>query len=339
MTEASPLHWRIFDAEPLGYCEEARSILAQVGEVVEQPLTRQDLLAQISEFDVLVVRLGFQIDREVIEAGQRLKAIVTATTGLDHIDVEHAHSRGVTVLSLRGETKFLRSVSATAEHTWALLLALLRRIPQAYASVQAGNWNRDAFRGHELDGKRLGIVGLGRIGRKVARYGLAFGMKVFAYDPYADEWMEGVERLPNLAGLLSCSDVLSLHLPLNDETAGMIGADELALLPNDAVLVNTSRGELIDEAALVAALENGHLAGAAVDVVAHERQPEKRQQSPLLTYARTHHNLLITPHIAGATHESMAKTEVFMAHKLAAFLRNLQAADAITNPLDKGATL
>jgi len=331
--------FRILNAEPLGYCDEARSILMRVGEVVELPLTRKDLLMRLIEFDVLIVRLGFQVDRKVIDAGRRLKAIVTATTGLDHIDVEYARSKGVAVLSLRGESNFLRSVSASAEYTWALVLALLRRIPQAFASVQAGNWNRDAFRGHELDGKRLGIVGLGRIGRKVARYGSAFGMKVFAYDPYADEWMEGVERLPNLAGLLSCSDVLSLHVPLNDETIGMIGANELTRLPERAILVNTSRGELVDEAALAAALETGHLAGAALDVIAHERQPEKRQQSPLLAYARAHPNLLITPHIAGATHESMAKTEVFMAHKLAAFLRNLQAADAITNPLAKGATL
>ena len=329
----------ILNAEPWGYSDQARAILEQLGEVVEAPLSRSELLSRLPGFDVLIVRLAHQIDRPVLDAGRRLKAIVTATTGLDHIDVEYARSKGIAVLSLRGESNFLRSVSASAEYTWALVLALLRRIPQAFASVQAGNWNRDAFRGHELDGKCLGIIGLGRIGRKVARYGSAFGMKVFAYDPYADKWMEGVERLPNLAGLLSCSDVLSLHLPLNDETAGMIGADELALLPNDAVLVNTSRGELIDEAALVAALENGHLAGAAVDVVAHERQPEKRQQSPLLTYARTHHNLLITPHIAGATHESMAKTEVLMARKLAAFLRNLQAASATTNSSAKRATL
>ena len=315
---------RILNAEPLGYCEDARIILNQLGEVVEAPLSRPELLSQLSDYDVLIVRLAHQVDREVIDAGCRLNAIVTATTGLDHIDVAYAGSKGIAVLSLRGESDFLRTVSASAEHTWALLLALLRCIPQAFVSVQNGEWNRDAFRGHELDGKCLGLVGSGRIGRKVARYGLAFGMKVFAHDPYVEEWVEGVERLSDLAGLLCYSDVLSLHVPLNDETSGMIGANELALLPEGAILVNTSRGELVDEAALVAALENGHLAGAALDVIAYERQAEKRRKSPLLVYACAYPNLLITPHIAGATHESMAKTEVFMARKLVAFLNTLE---------------
>ena len=314
---------RILNAEPLGYCDEARSILTQLGELVEAPLNRSELLSRLLDYDVLIVRLAHQIDREVIDAGCRLKAIVTATTGLDHIDVDYAQSRGVAVLSLKGETEFLRTVSATAEHTWALLLALLRHIPQAFSAVQAGGWDRDAFRGHQLDGKRLGIIGLGRIGRKVARYGLVFCMDVAAYDPYAAEWVKGVARLSELSDLLRHSDVLSLHVPVNEETIGVIGAGELALLPPEAVLINTSRGELIDETALVHALENGYLAGAALDVIAHEREPEQRQESPLLAYARTHENLLITPHIAGATHESMAKTEAFMAHKLATFLNSL----------------
>ena len=319
---------RILNAEPLDYCDEARAILNQLGQVVEAPLTRTELLSQLSDYDVLVVRLAHQINSEVIDAGHCLKVIVTATTGLDHIDVAYANSEGITVLSLCGETEFLRTVSATAEHTWALLLALLRRIPGAFASVQEGEWNRDAFRGRELDSKRVGLVGLGRIGRKVARYGLAFGMTIHAHDPYTDDWLDDVIREPDLAALLHQSDVLSLHIPLNDETEGLISAEELALLPAGAVLVNTSRGDLIDEAGLVAALESGHLSGAALDVITHERQPEQRQQSLLLAYARTHDNLLITPHIGGATDESMAKTEVFMARKLVAFLHNLGTADS-----------
>ena len=312
---------RILNAEPLGYCDEARAILGQLGELTAGTLSRAELLSQLPDYDILIVRLAHQIDREVIDAGRRLQAIVTATTGLDHIDVEYARTQGIAVLSLRGESEFLHTVSATAEHTWALLLALLRRIPGAFASVRQGEWNRDDFRGHELEGKRLGIVGLGRMGQKVARYGLVFGMKVAAYDPYAAEWMDGVARSPALPELLQRCDVLSLHVPLNAETRGLISADELVLLPAGAVLVNTSRGEVVDERALVQALENGHLAGAALDVIADEREPEKRNQSPLLAYARSHDNLIITPHIAGATHESMAKTEVFMARKLADFLQ------------------
>jgi len=315
---------RILNAEPFGYSPEARSLLAQCGTLVEKETSRVELLNDVSNYEVLIVRLSHRIDREVIEAGPQLKAIVTATTGLDHIDVECAQAHGIAVLSLQGETDFLRSISATAEHTWALLLGLLRRIVPASLTVPHGEWDRDAFRGKELEGKHLGIVGLGRIGPRVACYGLAFGMDVAAYDPYAARWVDGVTRLSTLPDLLRCSDVLTLHVPLSAETRGMMGADELGLLPPDSVLINTSRGELVDETALVEALESKHLAGAALDVICNEREPQQRLQSPLLEYARTHDNLLITPHIAGATHESMAKTEVFMARKLIAFLNALE---------------
>lgn len=310
----------ILNAEPLGYSAKAGALLAQLGEVSAKEMTRSRLLKELDHYDVLIVRLAHQIDREVINAGGRLRAIVTATTGLDHIDLEYAQGRGITVLSLRGETEFLQEVRATAEHTWALLLGLLRNIVPASIAARQGNWDRDRFRGRELNGKRLGIVGLGRLGQKIARYGQVFGMAVGAFDPLVREWIDGVRREPTLTDLLKKSDILSLHVSLNTETQGMIGATELALLPAGAVLVNTSRGQLIDESALIKALKRRHLAGAALDVVAQERNSEKRRLSPLLDYAGTHENLLITPHIGGATYESMAKTEVFMAHKLTKFL-------------------
>ena len=310
----------ILNAEPLGYSPEAGSILAKLGKIIEKKMSRSQLLKELGDIDVLIVRLANQIDREVINAGRRLRAIVTATTGLDHIDVAYARERGITVLSLRGETEFLKHVRATAEHTWALLLGLLRNIVPASRAARQGQWNRDAFRGHELYGKRLGIVGLGRLGEKVALYGQAFGMQVAAFDPFIRDWIDGVHREANLGDLLDRSDILSLHIPLTDETVGLIGAAELELLPAGAVLINTSRGQLIDESALIKALTDEHLAGAARDVVAQERNNENRQKSPLLEYASKHDNLLITPHIGGATYESMAKTEVFMAHKLTKFL-------------------
>jgi D-3-phosphoglycerate dehydrogenase len=298
-------------------------VLAKLGKVIEKKISRSQLLKELDDIDVLIVRLANQIDREVINAGRRLRAIVTATTGLDHIDVAYARQRGITVLSLRGETEFLKDVRATAEHTWALILGLLRNIVAASQAARQGQWNRDAFRGHELYGQRLGIVGLGRLGEKVARYGQAFGMQVAAFDPFIRDWMDGVRRETKLNDLLDGSDILSLHIPLTDETVGLIGTAELALLPPGAVLVNTSRGRIIDEKALIKVLESKHLAGAALDVVCDEHDNEKRVKSRLLDYARLHDNLLITPHIGGATHESMAKTEVFMAHKLTKFLRSL----------------
>lgn len=321
MKKINPL--KILNAEPSGYCAEAGALLAELGEVVAKEMSRFSLLKELGCYDVLIVRLAHQIDREIIDAGVRLRVIVTATTGLDHIDLDYAHKRRITVLSLRGETEFLRQVRATAEHTWALLLGLLRNIVPASIAACEGNWDRDMFRGRELNGKRLGIVGLGRLGAKVARYGQVFGMAVSAFDPFVQDWVEGVRREATLGELLKKSDILSLHVPLNSETVAMVGADELALLPPGAVIVNTSRGQIIDEKALLEVLENRHLAGAALDVVSGERDNENHVESKLLAYAGRHDNLLITPHIGGATHESMAKTEVFMAHKLKKYIDHM----------------
>ncbi len=316
---------RILNAEPDNYCDAARRMLRSLGDLTEVRCSQVELLRLVPEFDVLIVRLGLEVDRQVIDVGTRLRAIVTAATGLDHIDVSHAEAKGIAVLSLRGETEFLRSIPATAEHSWGLLLALVRHIPGACASVVGGDWDRDALRGHDLAGKRLGIVGLGRIGERVARYGDAFGMDVAAYDPYRLEWVPGVGRCNRLPELLERCDVLSIHVPLNAETTGMIGRNELASLPSQAWLINTSRGAVLDEVALVQALESGGLRGAALDVLEGELDPMERRRSPLLSYARTHDNLLITPHVGGATIESMARTEVFMAQKLAQHIGGLRA--------------
>lgn len=307
---------RILNAEPDGYAEEAREILRSLGELVERRMTQQALEAEISGYDVLVTRLGLSINAAVLSS-PRLMAVVTATTGLDHIDTEAAAAYGVETLSLRGETAFLRDVPATAEHTWALLLALVRRVPQAFQSVLDGAWDRDRFRGTELRGKTLGLVGVGRVGTQVARFGLAFGMRVVGHDPAPETSVDGVEYVDSLDEVLRAADVVSLHAPLDDATVGLIGARELELMRPGTLLVNTSRGAVVDEAALIEALRSGRLAGAAVDVLAHERNA---RHSPLVAYARIHDNLIVTPHIGGATVESMARTEVFMARKLAHFL-------------------
>ena len=310
---------KILNTEPENYSAEAASILSKLGEVTNGPFSRAGLLATLPEVDVLIVRLAHHVDREILDRAARLKVIVSATTGLDHIDVDYAHSKGIPVLSLRGETGFLRGIPATAEHTWALLLAVVRHIPAASQSVLSGKWERDQFKGHDLAGKRLGILGLGRIGEKVVRYGQAFGLQVLAFDPYRADWPAGIERMANMDDLLERSQVLSIHVPLNAETENLIGAKELSLLPRGTFLVNTSRGQVIAEQALIQALESGQLGGAALDVICHE-QEEHLSSSQLIQYARQHPNLLITPHIGGATFESMQATEIFMARKLEKYL-------------------
>jgi len=313
--------YRILNLEPDNYSTDALAILQSLGSVDRGPLTRRELLARIDDYEIVIVRLAHKIDREILDHARRLKVIVTATTGLDHIDLAYAEAKNIEVLSLRGETDFLRSIPATAEHTWALLLALVRRIPAAFQSVLAGEWQRDRFKGHDLAGKTLGILGLGRIGEMIARYGQAFGMRVLAYDPYRKDWLPGVERAANQSELLRQSQVLCVHVPLNEETENLLGAAELAQLPPGSILVNTARGQVLDESALLDALASRRLAGAALDVLWNERDAGSNL-SALVQYARTHDNLLITPHIGGATYESMAATEIFMAHRLRAYLES-----------------
>ncbi len=311
---------RIFNAEPDGYSPAAEAMLRQGGELKSTNVDPIYFTKIAGEFDVLIVRLRHRLDRPFLEANRHLRAVVTATTGLDHIDLEAAAEFGIEVLSLRGETEFLKSVTATAEHTWALLLALLRRIPEAAAGAVAGDWDRDRYRGREVAGLRLGILGLGRLGEKVARYGLAFEMNVLAFDPYRDGWEPGVERVDSLEELFEQSEVLSIHLPLNEETAGMITARELAWLPKGAFVLNTARGRILDGRALVDAIRHRALAGAAVDVVAGETARDGVVADPIVRFAAEDHRLIVTPHIGGATLESMEKTEIFMAEKLLRFL-------------------
>lgn len=317
-TVGRPAH-RILNAESAGYSQEAAALLVRAGDVRLEDLDRRALLDRISWATALIVRLRHRVDDDLLARAPDLKVVATATTGLDHLDLDAARRRGVTVLSLRGETEFLDTVHATAEHAWALLLALSRRIPWAHRHATTEPWDRDRFRGRELAGRALGVLGMGRIGRRVARCGLAFGMKVAGCDPSPADWPTDVERLPDPESLARRSDVLSVHVPLSPATRGLVNARVLAALAPGAVLVNTSRGAVVDEDALAAALESGALGGAALDVLAGETADGGPHRSRLLSLARDRTDVLVTPHVGGATFESMARTEVFMAEKLLRF--------------------
>ena len=306
---------RILNVEPINFSNEARSILQSIGELVEKEVrSRDELINLVKDFDVLIVRLRFQIDKKILKNAPRLKVIVSATTGLDHIDLDFAKSRGISILSLKGESEFLRSIPATAEHTWALLLSLVRKIPWAFDDVKRGHWNRDNFRGHDLEGKKLGVLGFGRIGEKVAKYALAFNMEIGAYDPYRKEWPDYVKRFHDIENFLKWLDILTIHIPLNNDTRCFVDRRKLIQMRKGSLIINTSRGDVIDEKALVDLLKSGHIAGAALDVVSGETTGSISHD--LILYASNNQNLIITPHIGGATQESMWKTEVFMAKKL-----------------------
>ncbi|HLE57466.1 MAG TPA: NAD(P)-dependent oxidoreductase [Rhodothermia bacterium] len=306
--------------EPQNYSAAGLSAIGKLAELVSRPIQHEELVRIIPEFDLLFVRLQTAVTRDLLESATRLRAVISPTTGLNHIDLDAAAEFNIEVFHLRGQTEFLRSIPSTAEHTWALLLALVRRVPEAFESVRRGRWEQDPFRGIELHEKHLGVVGCGRLGSIVAHYGRAFGMSVSAFDPYAEFVPSYVDRCGSLEELLLKSDVLSVHVPLNDETTGMIGARQLESLPDGAVLINTSRGEIIDEEALLQALVSGRLSGAAVDVIRNELSPSERGRT-LVSYARTHENLIITPHIGGATIEAVEKTDLFIVGRLVEWLK------------------
>lgn len=309
---------RILILEPLGYSPKARDILLSFADLVDGPMSRDSLIRALPDIDVLIVRLGHMIDAEILICATRLRAIVTATTGLNHIAIDEAAKRGISVLSLKGDSAFLDQVYATAEHTWALLLSSIRKIPQANSSVIGGEWDRDRFKGGELNGKSLGVIGLGRLGVKVARFGLAFGMRVLACDIRPELRVPDGVMLVSMSTLLSESDFITIHVDSNSNNVDLIGEKQFSQMKIGASLINTSRGEIVNEEALLSALKGGRLSAAALDVMRAELGD--RRESGLLDYARSNTNLIITPHIGGCTYESMEKTEIFMAEKLLAYV-------------------
>ncbi len=307
---------RLLNTEPEDYSAEALAVLQGFAEVDARPLSRAELISSIGEYEALIVRLGHKIDQEILDQAGNLKVIVTATTGLNHLDMDALKTRNIDVLCLRGEREFLNNITATSEHCFALLLSLVRHLPRAHQSVMNATWERDDFKGSELAGKTIGIIGYGRLGLIVARYAKAFGMEVLVHDidVQAGEDVCSVSR----SELLARSDIVSLHVNYSKETHHLIDAQCFEAMKQGALFINTARGEIVDEGALLSALQSGHVGGAALDVLQGENGLEEDwvNTDPLIQYAKTHDNLIITPHIGGATYDSMVKTEIFMAQKL-----------------------
>ena len=269
-----------------------------------------------SKVSILVVRLAHRIDSGFLSNFPALVAIASPTTGLTHIDIEVCHRRGVRVFSLADCRQAIEAVTSTSELTIGLIIALLRYIPKAHYDVVANDrWDRDLFRSRQLSRLTLGIVGLGRIGGHLAGYAKGFGMRVLAFDAYhaSSRFAQlGVEQSP-LESLLEESDVVSIHANLHEDNKNLIGAEEISKMRTGALLVNTARGALVDEDAVVNALRSGRLGGVAVDVLAGEHDEVTWRNSPLVNAAREGLNVLITPHIGGCTSDAMHITEECLA--------------------------
>ena len=298
---------------------EASNILENVINITD----KKDITDELYEkADGLVVRLGVVLNSEFLSRFKDIKFIATITTGLDHIDLEFCNNNNINIISLKNEIGFLQKIHATPEYTWGLLLSLMRRIPWAYESVLEGRWDRNSFFGNELYGKCFGVIGFGRVGKMLGRYASAFGMSVNAYDiKIISDHGYKISQV-SLETLLKTSDIISINLHLNKETKYFLNDKHFKMMKKGAILLNTSRGALIDEKALLNALEQKQIAGAALDVLTDENvEGVISDKHPLLSYASRNDNLLITPHIAGSAYESMKSTAIFIAEKIRSFYR------------------
>ena len=310
--------WRILNTLDLSGAPEAVAALQAVGELVSLPPERGTVLEALPGFDAYLASAEVRIDADFLDRAQRLRVIGSPSTGTDHMEVEAIRARGVALYDIAREYDLINSFSATAELAFGLILSLARHLPPAIAAAREGDWARERFSGFQLLGKTLGILGLGRLGAISARIGQGFAMRVIAHD-IRDVSVPGVEMV-DFDTLLREAEILTVHVHLTDATCGLIGAEALARMKPGALLINTSRGAIVDEDALLAALKNGRLGGAGLDVIHGEWLDDKRDH-PLIAHARAHDNLVITPHIGGATTESIYGARVFMARKLVEHLR------------------
>lgn len=286
--------------------EAAHSLAARGVEVLDRPgIEGAELREALSTVDGLLVRGRTQVTAGLLDAAPRLKAIARAGVGVDNIDLAAAAAREVIVVNTPMSTSL-----AVAEHTFGLMLALLRQIPQADAGMKAGGWPKEDLMGVELSGKTLGVIGVGNIGSLVAERAAAFGMEPLGYDPYLDDdalRARAVEPV-GLEQLYASSDVITLHMPLTDETRAMLGAGAFAQMRRGLFIVCAARGGVIDEAALLQALESGQVAGAALDVFAQEPPGA----SPLVQHPR----VVATPHIGAQTEQAQTRAAVDAAEEL-----------------------
>ncbi len=285
-------------------------------------LSPDELSIRIGNFDALIVRSETKVTGEIIAAAKRLKLIGRAGVGIDNIDVAAASRAGIIVMN----TPDGNTISA-AEHSMAMMLALARHIPQAHSSMKAGKWERNKFMGVELFGKQLGVIGLGRIGAEVAKRARAFGMKIVACDPFASEARAaelGVV-LTDLDGLLTTSDFITIHAPKTKGTAALISKREIALTKKGVRLINVARGGLYDEAALADAVQNGHIAGIALDVF--EQEPPS-PESVLIGLPQ----VIITPHLGASTEEAQENVAITLAHQVIDALKGRKILNAVNIP-------
>lgn len=305
---------RILISAPVDFLPDLKDIMSTDFDCVfAYGAGREEIETLLSkhEFDAWLVGPcpTYFIGQELIDRCQSLKIIATPSTGSNHVDVAYLQDQELGFFALKG-TEIVEQIYASSEFTFNLMISVIRKTPYAFQAVLDGNW-REAeylYRGRELDGLTLGIIGFGRIGRNLSRYSQAFRMRILAYDPYVSISTPGVEQIRDLPLMLLQADVVAVCVHLNDETFKMVNNAMFDDMKNGVYFINTSRGDVVDEKAFIEYLQNGKILAAGVDVISDEFTGVK-DQHPLIQYARTHDNLIVTPHIAGLTYDSERKAQ------------------------------
>lgn len=305
---------KILVTVPVDHLKQTCQILENIGEViyVDHP-SRESILSIVKDVDAIFPNTKMMLGKEIIDAAKKLKVICTPSTGTDHIDLKYCDKKEIDVLSLTKDFGILETITSTAEHAFAMMLNILRNIPWSSNPATLGEWDYTKFRGREAQGRIVGIIGYGRLGKMFSRFAKGFDMKVLAYDPYvtvSDNWVKQV----NLDELLKRAEIITLHVHLNDETRFMVDKSWFNKM-NGVYLINTSRGCLINEKDLIDALDSGRVKAAGLDVLCGEIEGDMGKH-PLVKYVQTHSNLLITPHCGGMSFDGQEKAFSYAAAKL-----------------------
>jgi D-3-phosphoglycerate dehydrogenase len=271
----------------------------------------------VGDKEILFIRLKYFIGKDILNHATKLKYICTPTTGLNHIDLKECEDRGIKIISLKGESDFLSTIRATPEHTFGLVLSLLRNYKRAFLNIENNEWNRELYKGSELYENSVGIIGFGRVGKILAKYFEAFGSKVYFYDiDDSVEEINGAIRSSSIEEVIDSSNIVILSASYIESSHKFFDKKYIDLLENK-YFINTARGELVDEEYLLSKLEHNFFKGIAIDVIQNEQSNNNLDKLLKLTESN---NLILTPHIAGATYSSMYRTEEFIVNKLKEYI-------------------
>ena len=307
--------FKVLCPEPESFSKEGLDFASNIFTLTAKTMAQDLFESNLKCFDGILIRFNTKISKKLLSKNKNIRFILSPTTGLDHIDVEYCKRKKIKIYHIKNDIAFLKQLPGTAELTFGLILSLIRKIPSAFESVKNENWEVGPFRGLELSDKTIGILGFGRLGKKVAKIALSFNMKVIFFDPFKSYKSKKIKKINDLNKFLKAVDILSLHLHLNKNTHHLIGERELSLLKKDSIIINTSRGSIIDNLALLKFLEQSRIKGAALDVLEDEESIINKKDNPLINYSMSNNNLIITPHLGGATYESVRKSDQYILQK------------------------